>query len=126
MRICQALVQVGLARDAPPLLKRVKPVYKSATARTQDRPRPQTHYQSLGFDPAPLLDLERVLVVDDVVTRGAMLLASVSRVAEACPGVPVQAFGLVRTVSNVEEFEAVLHPVTGLIRLVGEETQRRP
>ena len=126
MRVCRALVDAGLAGDALPLLERVTPVHKSATARPQDRPRAQTHYESIHLSGPPLLDVQRLLVVDDVVTRGATLLACVSRIVDALPEVPVQAFGLVRTISNTEDFTAILHPVTGQIRLVGEETQRRP
>jgi len=72
--------------------------------------------------PAPV----RILLIDDVVTRGATLLAAASRLVEAWPGIEVCAFAVVRTISNPSKFDAIYAPVVGTIAFDGEQTRRRP
>ena len=48
LRICQSLKAQGCAAAVLPCLKRVKPVTKSATAGSGQRPDPNAHYESPG------------------------------------------------------------------------------
>ncbi len=74
----------------------------------------------------PILLPPRVItVVDDVVTRGATLLAAVSRLARAFPQSRVQAFALIRAMSG-QEVQRMLSPCTGTIVLSGGECFRDP
>ena len=107
-------------------MKRRKGVKKSSTAPSEDRPRSAEHYDSLeveGSIPAP----EEIVLVDDVVTRGATLLAAATRLRETFPEVRVRAFAVIRTVSNPEEFVSIRDPRMEWIRLRPDgETFRRP
>lgn len=77
-RICGVLVDARLGASVENLLLRTRKVTRSSTARPQDRPTPQEHFDSLTVERLTLTP-PRIVVVDDVVTRGATLLACVSR-----------------------------------------------
>jgi adenine/guanine phosphoribosyltransferase-like PRPP-binding protein len=68
----------------------------------------------------------RITLVDDVVTKGATLLAAASLVAEAFPGIDVRAFTLVRTMGLVPEIERIVDPVFGRIKTDRGGADRQP
>lgn len=105
-RICEALVAAGMAGAWRPLLRRAHRVTQSASAQPKDRPSPLGHYESLICD-RDLVPSSRYVIVDDVITRGATLLACASRVKEAHPWAEIRGFALLRTVSNPAEFTAI-------------------
>lgn len=124
-RICAALVSNGIAVRAEPWLSRAVAVPKSAFVVASDRPTPQRHFETLAV--AKVLEAPRqIVVVDDVVTSGAMLLACGSRLAQAFPSSQVTAFALTRAV-NDEDIDRTHLPVAGSIRLRPEgRTKREP
>lgn len=66
-------------------------------------------------------------LVDDVITRGATLLGSASRLCEAFPDIPIRAFAVLRTVSNPEEFSSIYSSLVGNIKLTSSgNAQRSP
>jgi hypothetical protein len=65
----------------------------------------------------PGLGFTRITIVDDVVTRGAMLLAAAQLVAAAYPDAEVRAFALVRTCNLGPEIDRSIDPVIGTITL---------
>jgi adenine/guanine phosphoribosyltransferase-like PRPP-binding protein len=75
-------------------------------------------------------DLSRVqdiLIVDDIVTRGATLLGAANRLCESYPDVPIRAFAAMRTVSNPSIFRALNEPLVWTITLQPDgSTLRRP
>lgn len=74
-------------------------------------------------------DCARLVLVDDVVTRGATLLACASRLMEAYPSIPVTGFAVARTMSGGFDDSIVdlKVPVRGVIRLTESgATKRRP
>jgi hypothetical protein len=123
--LATAFVEVGLAADVLPCLVRRHAVRKSATSPAGERASPMEHYESLRVDrtfPEP----KELLLVDDVVTRGATMLAAASRMREAYPTASIRAFAVIRTISNADEFVGMLEPVTGHIRMRGENPFRDP
>jgi hypothetical protein len=123
--VADALRRVGLGAEVLPCLRRRHAIRRSRRQESADRPSVSEHFASFVVDrrmPPP----ECIVLVDDVVTRGATLLAAASRLAEAYPGVSISAFAVVRTISDPTLFEAIYAPVVGEIVLVGEQTRRRP
>ena len=111
-------------------LHRLNKVPKSAWS-TGDRPTEKSHYSTIVCCVPPVLGLDlidRITVVDDVITSGATLHACVRRLAEELPSARVTAFAIVRTISGVTELSRAFCPVpVGHIVLNADgSTQRTP
>lgn len=113
--IAEGLVARGLASEMRPMLSRVRAVPKSAFAKYGERPVPETHYHSLDCEPT-MITGTRITVVDDIVTKGATMLASAWRISDVLPGATVAAFGLIRTMGLQPEVEEIVDPRGGVIR----------
>lgn len=85
-RICEELKTRGLGGNISTCLKRKFAVQKSATARG-NRPSPIDHYKSVEIViPERLLFTpERIVLVDDVVTRGSTFVGLMPRIQERFP-----------------------------------------
>lgn len=59
-----------------------------------------------------------LVVVDDVVTKGATLLAAAAVLQEAFPASRVRGFALVRTMGLVLEVDRILDPCLGTISVL--------
>jgi hypothetical protein len=114
MRICEALKAAGFGSAVLPLLERKKAVQKSAFAGPGRRPGPQEQLESLQIAPG-FEHPGRITVVDDVVTKGATLLAATFLVADSFPDADVRAFALVRTMGLIPDVNALVDPVVGRI-----------
>lgn len=124
-RLTKALVRSGLGKAAEECLKRSIPVRKSATSYGADRPKPIEHYNSMAVQkvfPEP----EEILLVDDIVTRGATLLGAANRLIDAFPKARIRAFAAMRTISTPEEFCDIYDPCTGDIQFGGNDSFRSP
>ncbi|MDG7031901.1 MAG: phosphoribosyltransferase, partial [Nitrososphaerota archaeon] len=64
-----------------------------------------------------LSEPESVLLIDDIITRGATLLGAANRLADAFPNARISAFAAMRTVSNPDEFQREYDPQMGNVRL---------
>lgn len=120
-----ALVNEGLGAVAWSGLRRSRAVPKSATAAPGERPTVNLHYESF-FIERPTMPLERILLIDDVVTKGRTLLAAASRVHEAFPCAQIRAFALVRTMGFVSGIQQLLDPCKGEIRWRCGDAHRSP
>jgi hypothetical protein len=126
LRIAEALRSRGLGGDVLPCLSRRIALRKSAWSDPKERPNAEEHYRSLAVD-LPLKAPTDIVLIDDVVTRGATLLGAASRLAETFPEARVRAFAVMRAISNPMEFKAIREPCLGTIRRVsGGATLRRP
>ena len=124
-RIAQALLRQGLGGAVTPLLERTRSVTKSAYAKGPDRPRARYHFDSMAIEQS-LLRPTRILLIDDFITRGATLIGAASRIQVELPGVEIQGFALVRSITD-DEITSIREPCVGTIELDSEgETWRRP
>jgi hypothetical protein len=120
-----ALVNEGLGRAAWSGLRRAHAVRKSATAAPDERPTVQLHYESFVIE-RPEIAPERIVLIDDVVTRGRTLLAAASRVHEAFPAAQIRAFALIRTMGLITGVQQLLDPCRGEIRWRAGDARRSP
>lgn len=120
-RICEELVKNGVAVDTLPVIERQEAVEKSAGGAT--RPSFQTQVASLWAKPT-LRPPTRLILVDDVVTRGTTMLACAAKIAETYPGVPVSGFALAR-VQSTGDPEAVFAPAVEVVALSGTHGVRK-
>jgi hypothetical protein len=125
-RIANALAARGLASAAVSCLTRVDPVPRSAISLAQDRPKAQRHYETMAVQKGLLSDPEEIVLVDDIITRGATTLGGASRLAEAFPRARIRVFATMRTMTLPSEFKAITDPCVGTIRLMGVDCYRRP
>lgn len=126
MRIAEELVRRGLGLEVRPLLVRKAPLEKSALRRDgARRPTPEDHMRTIAVGDVLAVGSRRIVLVDDVVTRGATLLGCASLLMSALPQIEVGAFAAVRTMSSAE-IGAMLAPVTGLITYRAGRLHREP
>lgn len=124
-RICTRFVAAGLGREVLPCLSRTTAVPKSAFAGTGQRPTATLHHETMAVQ-RTLVRPERITVVDDIVTKGATLLAAVTRVADAFPEAELRAFALLRTMGLVENVDRIVDACEGTISWDGSEVYRIP
>lgn len=124
-RICIELSKKELGNTYP-CLERFKPLIKSSTSKAIDRPMVIDHYNSIqvkSFVQRP----QKMVLIDDVVTRGATLIGCASRLKEKFPGVPIFAFAVMRTITEAGEFKNYQSPCIGKIELYNSgKTHRSP
>jgi hypothetical protein len=125
MRICEALREQGFGGEVLPCLKRLSAVRRSSHAAPGQRPLPYEHLDSMEVTPT-MPSPEKITLVDDVVTKGATLLAAASLVQDAFPKAEVRAFALIRTLGLVPDIDALIQPVTGSISELYGEALREP
>lgn len=125
-RIAKALVKVGLGKEVLSCLFRRTPVPKAARSAPHMRPTTAKHYETIGIH-VGLSPPDEILLVDDIVTRGATLLGAANRLADAFPNTRIRAFAAMRTISNPNEFTKLYDPCVGTITLQpAGDTLRRP
>ncbi len=126
MLLASAFVRNGLGRDVATCLERSRALRKAAVTAASDRPSAQEHFDSmkvklLAFPP------DEIVLIDDVITRGATMLAAASRLAAIFPRAAIRGFAVVRTISDPSEFTQMLDPRVGTVSLRPDgQTQRRP
>ena len=113
-RIADELVDAGLAADVQAILRRSERVPKSAFARAGERPSVQRHRETIRVEPM-LGEPARIIVVDDVITKGATTLGCVLNLQEEFPDAEVRAFALLRTMGLQPEVDTWIAPCVGTI-----------
>jgi hypothetical protein len=120
-----ALRDVGLAHAVWVGLRRQYAVRKSATAPSHARPTMPEHYRSFAVMP-PLVTIRRVVLVDDVITKGRTLLAAATRLQEVFPHADIRAFALIRTLGFLQRLGCPVEPCYGVVRWAGSDARREP
>ena len=112
--ICDALLDAGLADGIVEGITRATPVTRSATANAKDRPSPLTHFESLesSFD---LLGPQRLVLVDDVLTKGSTSAGCAMRASEGVAEREVSVFSVFRTLGFQPNIERVVNPSSGTV-----------
>ena len=124
--ICDELVSQGLAMRNAAILERIEAVQKSSTAASDKRPKPLDHILSMKVRAQLELTPKRITIVDDVITRGATLIAAASHVKHQFPEAEVKVFATVRTKSFDPDVGSILDPVVGEISFNGVDANRQP
>lgn len=112
--LCEAMQKAGLGGSVEEFLVRRHVVKQSRYADRDERPTAQVHYDSFVDSSEGLLEPTRLVLVDDVVSRGRTLLAGASRLGEAFPGAELRAFAAFRT-KGFEEVDVIRLPFVGEI-----------
>lgn len=121
--LCKAFQQKGLGKTIQ-VLDRKYPIKKSAGAAPGERPTPAQHFASLEV----FRDIElsnRIVVVDDFITKGATLLACVNAISAIYPNAEVSAFAFIRTLGLVSEIERIKEPIIGNISVTRNGASNR-
>ena len=127
-QLAGCLSELGLGQSVQSLLRRRHAVRKSATSPAGLRPTVMDHYASFavrcvrtGCGPP-----SRLVLVDDVITRGRTLLAGAARLREAFPRAEILAFALLRTLAPGEAVRANPDPREGLVWWARGDARRSP
>ncbi len=99
-----------------PCLEREKPVKKAAFSKPEERPKVVDHVNSLKVNSRLVTEkMERIVLIDDVITSGATLVGCALRLKEKFPNIPIFCFAEVRTLNNPSEFKKFEDPCLGKI-----------
>jgi hypothetical protein len=123
--LARALVEAGVGSATWPGLHRISAVAKSATSAKGWRPSVARHFDSFRLEPLQIRP-RRVVLIDDVITKGRTLLAAAARVREALPDTQIRAFALLRTMGFISDLNDLLEPCRGEIRWMRGDARRKP
>jgi hypothetical protein len=113
-RIADELVTHGLGVEVLPIVRRATPVPKSSQANPGGRVSLAQHIDSLSLETL-LTSPTRITIVDDVVTKGRMLMATATVLRHIFPSTELRAFALIRTMGLQPDVERILAPCVGAI-----------
>lgn len=122
------MVKAGLGKESIPLLAREVPVPKAALRQPSERPKTKDHIASMSVQKRIAEPPNQILLVDNIITRGATAMGGANKLAEVFPNVEIRAFAAMRTVIDPTNFRGLHHPVIGTVQYSPntEGTKRRP
>jgi hypothetical protein len=91
----------------------------------------QQHYDSFAVTALPppfkaTATPPRLVLIDDVITKGRTLFAAATRLHEAFPFADIRGFALVRTMGFLPDLSHPFEPCAGVVRWAGGDTRREP
>jgi hypothetical protein len=129
-RISRALARMGIGGQVVPYLFRAKALRKAAYSKPKDRPKAAEQYETMGVQKRLITSVPvEILLVDDVVTRGATLMGAANRLADVFPQTRIRAFAAMRAITSPSEFRRLTRycPCKGTITLDSSgEAFRKP
>jgi hypothetical protein len=125
-RLAMALHALGLAEEVWPGITRRVAVNRSATALLGQRPTVHEHYASFAIGTTRGRTPQRLVLIDDVITKGRTLLAAAARLRQEFPQADVRAFALVRTLGFLPQIDRLLAPCAGVVYWAGGDARRDP
>jgi predicted amidophosphoribosyltransferase len=125
--ICKALEEQGLGITFP-CLERVKKVPKSAFCKCNERPKPEEHYESIKTKKLiiHMQNPSKIVLVDDLITRGSTILGCINRLKEVYPKAEMRGFAIMRTISNINDFNDIEDPCIGTVEYKENNLWRQP
>lgn len=124
-QLAMALRAFGLGSEVWPGLLRRTAVPRSATALHGERPSVRQHYESFAVGVARGRLPERIVLIDDVISRGRTLLGAAARLRSEFPHADIRAFALVRTLGFLSHLDRLLAPCVGVVYWRGD-ARREP
>jgi hypothetical protein len=124
-RLALELLDAGLGAQLWTGLRRISSVERSAAAWMWQRPTVQQHYQSFAVIPSARPP-KRIVLIDDVITKGRTLMAAAMRLRDAFPSADIRAFALVRTMGFVVDVTRLFDPCQGEVHWDGKDAYRNP
>jgi predicted amidophosphoribosyltransferase len=124
-QLAVALSEVGFALPIWTGLRRQYAVTKSATAPRAARPTVHQHYDSFTVVPTTSPP-RKVVLIDDVITKGRTLLAAAARLRAELPLSDVRGFALIRTEGFVDRIKHLEESCHGVVRWAGGDARREP
>lgn len=113
-RLADSMQKHGMGISMECLTRRTA-VPQSSTSIPSERPKPQDHYKSMKvvntLDSCPT----EIVIVDDVITRGATLIGAANKLTERFPDARIRGFAALRTVSDSKNFKDIFDPFVGRI-----------
>jgi predicted amidophosphoribosyltransferase len=125
LHIAAALSEVGFALTVWTGLRRRLAVTKSATAPQSARPTVRQHYDSFCVT-RPRGRVRKIVLVDDVITKGRTLLAAALRLQVELPPAEINAFALIRTLGFASHIDHLTEVCHGCVRWAGGDAWREP
>ena len=119
-RLANALVKREIGKEVVECLKRVIPLSKSATSLAEDRPKAAQHYASLEVKEIFSEPPKEILLVDDIVTRGATIFGAANKLTDVFPQTRIRAFAAMRTISPPLVFQNTYNPCVGTIKMTDD------
>ncbi len=125
-QLAMAFHGLGLAQEVWPGIARRLPVTRSATALLGKRPTVRQHYESFAVGTRRGPTPQRIVLIDDVITKGRTLLAAAARLRRELPQADIRAFALVRTLGFLDRVDRLLVPCAGVVYWAGGDARREP
>ena len=124
--LARELVAQGMGVRVLKILERASRVQKSATAGSGMRPTAADHLASFRMSKLSIFPPRRIVIVDDVITTGATMLAATSALVEEFRDISVHGFAFFRTEHELPG-RTIVSPVVSEIWLRDNGlTKRRP
>lgn len=124
--LAEALRVLGLARATWIALQRRFSVRKSSQAPAGRRPTVHEHYQSFRVGTRSSDSPEKIVLIDDVITKGRTLFAAAARLQVALPHAEIRGFALIRTLGYLQRLDRLIAPCEGVVYWAGGDARREP
>lgn len=125
-QLAAALHELGLAQGVWHGIVRRVAVTRSATAIPGARPTVRQHYESFAVCAAPGSAVTRIVLVDDIITKGRTLLAAAARLRRHLPHADIRALAMVRSLGFLLDVDRLLDPCHGFVYWAGGDARREP